>query len=611
MSTFGTDTRGGVPTAFQFSYNGETKDWGTTRLLEINDVSNQADPIDNKIQISDLTIKVMDSDGVVWSELGNGTSAFNKAFSGTVFVGGTMGYDSDYLGVRYTKLSETGAWEIPFHTGKITNVSKANNIVSIQSQNLMNLLENVKWRLPLNPYDAYNQGSFSGKYSFAVDSGDSTWSQLLSNSGYNKSEAETNMDLYAFPTVDGIGVGYLSGIEGIYDISEGTGIKDTLLSPDVFLNNQFYRDFKSVKFSGSQLGTFRGTITDLKRAKELGWASLAESEAHVDTDNDGTFYIINKMRFAWDSGTADSTKPELYYQELFRMEGDPTAILRHLLFGKMVTPFYTEADSIGNSFDQAARITAFKVFDRTINPNDETVLPYIQDLLRTESSLFYASLDNKFQFEPYGPKNLYTTLNEIGTVDIINSSYDNDINDTYNRVSLKYGWNFTNNEYTKKKEGTLSSWTVQDDRVLDLSSKWLLNDNQAQNSVSRQLARYEFTTPKTTFTTSQNHAGLDIGSLVKVTDSQSGMNSKTIQILDYTKGFGNGNRLTFSGYDGESLFVKRGYAFWDDGTSAGGTEIIVNNCTGTSTSGWGTTILGIGTTLGINEDKFGSQFIWW
>lgn len=607
MATFGTDTRLGLPTAFQFSYDGVVKDWGTTRLLSVSDVSNQADPVDNKLRISDLTAKFYDSDATIWTALGNGTEAFNKAFSGTIFVGGSMGYQSDDLGVRYSKLSEVGAWVSPFHTGKITDVSKSNDIVTIRSQNLMNLLKMVKWRFPVNSFDNFQQGSFYNKYSFCVENSglDITWGSLSTHAGYNKKNNNTEMDFYAYPTEAGIS-GYITGVEGIYDTSQGTGIEDTLISPDVFHTNQFYNDFKALKFHGTFLGVFRGTINDANNAKELGWNGLAESEAHVNVDGDGTFYVVNKMRFEWPSGTSDSSLSEVYYRALWRMEGDPTGVLRHLLFGKMVTPYYTESTHMGtNTFYEAARVTAFKVYKQTINPEDEFVLPYIQDLLNTESALFYVSTDNKFNFEPYGPKNVLAVLEEIGTVDIIESSYTNDINDTYNRVILNYGWSFETEEYTKKKEGTLSSWSITDDRPLDLSSKWIINDNQANASVQRQLARYKQTSPKAQFTTSLKYSGMEIGSLIKLTDPQSGLSDKIIQILDYTKGFGNSNTISFSGYDGESLFLKRGYAKWE------GDDDLTALVSGTSTSGWGTTISGVGTCFNINETYYGTVFNYW
>lgn len=608
MATFGTDTRKYIPTTFSFSYDDEIVDWGTTRLMRINDVSNQADPVNNKLKISDLSVSFVDTDGLIWGSLGNGTLAFNKPFSGTVFVGGSMGPVGDDLGTRYKKINEDGAWTVSFHTGKITNVSKSNNVVSIRSQNLMNLLSNLRWKFPVNDNGVageYIQGSHYGEYSFGGNSGAANWEQLVQDAGLNKEDQDSRMDIYMFPTNESFTP--YGESSGIYDTSEGTGIIDTFQDYYIpnnvhFMDNDFENTFKAIKFKGTLLGTLIGTITTNETAKELGYTNRNDAESNLS----GGSYVINKIRFQWPSGTADSSISTLKYQCLYRMEGDPTAVLRHLLFGKMVTNYYNQAEHMGTTtFYEAANVTAFKVYNQIIDPSKKTVLPYITDLLNTESALFYVSMNNQFNFEPYGPKNLQSTLQQIGTIDIIDSNQDNDIEDAYNRVIVNYDWSFESQEHTKKTEGTSSDWVVTNDRPLEISSQWVKNNNQANATVRRQLARYKNTSPKVNFKTNLKYSDLEIGTLIKVTDPDSGLDDKIIQILDYTKGFGNANQLSFSGYDGESLFLKKGYAQWE------GDNDLEASVSGTSTSGWGTTIGGNGTCFNINEELYGTTFNWW
>ena len=228
MPTYGTDTRTYVPTAFSFAYDGITQGWGTLNLMSINDVSNQAGPVNNKLSISDLSVSFADTNGSIWTALGNGTTAFNKDFSGTVFIGGSMGNVSSPLGNRFQKVSESGAWSVPFHTGKIREVGKTGNVVSIRSENLMNFISQLKWKFPLaNSTDyQYFVGSHFGKFSFAVDNLSATWQNLLDNAAYKKESNNTEADVYFFASNDDF-AGF-SESPGIYDTSQGTGIIDTI-----------------------------------------------------------------------------------------------------------------------------------------------------------------------------------------------------------------------------------------------------------------------------------------------------------------------------------------------------------------------------------------------
>lgn len=603
MPTFGTDNRWGVPVAFNVSYDGTVKDWGTNKVLSVSDISNESDPIDNKLRISDISISMVDRDGSIWLELGNGTDAFNRDLVVNAYIGGSMDTVSEPFGAKVEKISEDGAWNSTIHTGKVIDVRKSGDIVTITSQNLMDKLNHLKWQLPVKVVLPMLVGSHYRGYSFGQP-GLTFWEDILAESKYNISENQLSADLVGYTSDTSDYDMSWARTTGKYATQSGTGIRDNFDDTNhKFLTSEYYRNRDKDSFKATYIGTFVGTIDDENEAKTFGYKDLAAAEAAKDN---GT-YAIGRVRYSWDGGTADSSINYIIPQMVYKITGDPVAIMEHLLFGRMVTGIYDEsAHKNTSSFDTARNVTAFQVYTKTIDPNNTSVLEDIRDVLSSQSMLFYVDTDNKFNIEPYGPKSLLDSLLAIGTEEIISSSYTNNINDSYNRVELKYGWSFESDRFSKVSDGTLTGWGSTIDRPLLLESKWIQNGNQAKVLVDRLLARYKNTSPKITFKTSLKYAGLDIGTLVSLSDDTSGLSSKVVQVLDYNKNFSSSRTITFKGIDGDALFLKRGYGAWE------GDDDNDLNVSGTSTGGWGTSLGGTeGTCFGINTDKFGTEFVWW
>jgi len=568
MATFGTDTRWGAPTAFQFTYDGAVQSWGTENLLSINDISNQADPIDGKIQVSDMTLRLIDPDGSIWTALGAGTTCFGKDVTGTVYVGGLMEEEdiSGELGPRFKKTSEAGAWESTVHVGKVTNASKSNDIVEIRSENKFNLLDLVKWNHPVTTTPGDLAGHGGGT---AVISG-ITEASLAANNAYYDGDGTY---IWASLADTAVTLANFAGT-GIYDTSQGTGINSFLASGYSFVDDQFYDEYPKVKFA-----------------------------------------LTAGLRIKWPDGTAQTSKLKIYPLQRMNIVGDPTAVLRHCLFGSMVSSYYNQDADMGQaSFEKAAEVTAFQVFDQFVDPGEDKVLDYITEINQVSSALFFASADSKFQFHPYGPKNVQADLDVLGSNEIISASFTNDIKDYYNKVSIEYNWDLISDQFLDKWFGTQSDWSKANDRPLEISSQWLKNSNQARNTGKRLLERFKQTSPKVHFTTTMASAGRELGSLVKVRDSQAWSGSKIVQLVDYNKSFSNSNTVDFTGYDGDALFLKKGYAQWEDAND------LTALTSGTSTAGWGTLFDQTagspftgdnGTCLNINEDYYGTVFNFW
>jgi hypothetical protein len=583
VTTFGTDSNYNVPINFRFTYGGEVVDWGTTKLLRINDLSNTADPIDGKLKISDLTCTFSDVGEQIWGSMGNGTGAFNKDFVCEAYVGGSMGYESNGVSIDFNNVSTVGANVYTVHTGKVRNVARNGRSVKIHSQNMMNLLGHLEFQPPNRlapiiidtwggtsysnggtPVGAEDENGTAKLHPDWSDISNITTAELIGSSGYN--EDDGTYEFMAFTSPDLLTLTNFLGT-GIYDTDPADGIKDFLSNGYLFCDMNLHQGQAKQKFKVSPNGTM-----------------------------------------VWPSGTAETGIKFLYPFQPIQLQGDPVAVLRHLLFGKMVSDYYDETTNKEvNTFGTAQKVTAFQVFDQTISVENEKVQPEIEDLLTTTMSLFYVTSQNQFAYEPYGPKYLNEALTEIGSVDIIESSYTNDIEDSYNRFQFNYNWDEKTNEFKDVVVGTYSDWAAVDDRPLIMDSKWILSGNHAQISLNRQMSRFKNTSPKISITTPMKYAGMDLGALVSVTDDDMVLDGQIIQLIDYTKGFGNSNTITFKGLDGTALWSQKGWARWEDGTSAGGTDIIVSAVSGTSTSGWGAS----GTVNNIDTTLYGTQFVWW
>lgn len=606
MSIVGTQSSYGVPISYNVSYNGTTLD--ENKIIRIGDVNNSSDPINGNRQVSDLSVSFSDIDGSIWENLGNGTDAFGKSFSATTIIGGTMGYTPSDTGTKWGKTGTSGANLFTAHTGKVVSVSRRKRITTVRSQNQMNLIPRIKWQHPIKASDRHSMGSFYGSYSFVSSSIDidALYDDYLDNAGWDFNEDSTGWNFYGVPNSSAIDLDDYQGT-GIYDTDSGTGIVDFLSSTYQFVDSVFYREFTGFIFKGTKFGRLTGTINSNDKAKKYGYDNLADAESNLTKSAVGTFYDIDKIRYEWPL-SADDTKPTMHQAQNMSLSGDPTAILRHLLFGKMVTDYFTQSEDMAQpSFESAAIITAYQSYIQNIlaSESNQSIEDNLNDILLGVNALFFVDTFNKFNFDPYGPQDLTQSLDSLSDSDVIEASFSNDTNDYYNRINIEYGWNENLSEFSKSTQGTLDSWDIESDRLYTLKTKWIQNDNNANSLRDRFLARFKNTFPKISFTTSLQQSGRELGSLVSVSESDTGMDNKVLQLVGYKKGFSNSKQVVFQAYDGESLFYRKGYAKWE------GDGVLDAVVSGTSLSGWGTEIGGIGTCFNINEGTFGTTFNWW
>jgi hypothetical protein len=93
-----------------------------------------------------------------------------------------------------------------------------------------------------------------------------------------------------------------------------------------------------------------------------------------------------------------------------------------------------------------------------------------------------------------------------------------------------------------------------------------------------------------------------LGSIFSITDTDSGLSSKIVELTSYRKDFSEDRTIEFEGADGAVLYNRKGFGYWGPGTVLPGVPV-----SGTSTFGWGTN----GTVNNINGTIFGSCFSWW
>lgn len=606
MATWGTENKEGVRISYDIDFDGVTNRFRSDDIVDISSLSNAGDSISSRRKIADLTFSVYDEDGSVWTELGHGTDAFGKDISLKINVGGTYGYTGDSNGTSFGFLGTDGADTFQAHQGEIVFVSKQDKLITIRTQNKLNKIKNLQWQMPVRIYGATHAiGSIVGSYGFYEDFNSITveehWNdRMLPYSLYNKNEELTQGDFYAHM---GTGITF-TGIygTGIYDTT-GTGIVDFKGDDFEWLDTSFHTGYPRKKFKGTFLGTYTGTINEDAVAKSYGFTDITDADSKNIADDPSTdtgTYPIGKIKATFGTTFPVNDGTKIAESQLMHIVGDPTAVVRHCLFGKMVSDFLDEDTDMGNTFAVSQKISAFQVYDQIIDP-ETSVDQQISDALDMTSSIFFVNTSNEFEMAVYGPIDYRQTVDFIGSSKIISSSYNNDINDFYNKVTLKYGWNFDNNSFDKEKSESTGDWSVLNNRTLAIDSKWVKNDNQANNFVSKLLNRHKNTSPEIKTTLSLEESGRELGSLISIEDPTSFTGTKIVQIVEYTKDFSGGKKVTLRCLDGESLHRQRGYAKWED--SAIGAVV-----SGTSTSGWSA---GAGTVNNIGTEYYGDYFTWW
>jgi hypothetical protein len=544
--------------------------------------------------------------------MGHGTGAFNLPVALTVTVGGDYAVSKRVNGTSFGFIGTTGGNQFNLHQGSVVSITKKKNLITIRSENKLNKIKNLQWQMPIRTTSGAggnNLYQFYGSYAFFNMTAQDTarhWGTLKDNCLFNLENEDTKGDFYGHNTETFTNSNHLG--TGLYDTS-GNGIDDYLASSFTHVDTAFHQENPVKRFKGTYFSSLIGTINTEDSAKKYGYNTLADADTNNGADNPGTdtgTYDINLIRIQ----AGDDLIPaqdDMWESQLIRLTGDPVAVARHCLFGVMVSDFLDSTTDMGDTFADSQPSVAFETYDQVIDPSKRSVSSYIEDAVGMTSSIFFVNTDNKFEMSVYAPQDLSQSLDFIGTNEITESSYKNNINDFHNRVTLKYSYSFEKREHTKEITGTFGDWGLLNDNPLKIESGWIKNDNQAQNFVSRQLSRAKNTSPEITVDMTLQGAGRELGSLITIEDPDSFSGTKVVQIVGYKKDFGNSRKVSLRCLDGESLYRKRSYGRWTDGTlgEAVGTDSI---------GGWGDAALGgaVGTVNNIGTDFYdGTHFVWW
>lgn len=603
--TFGTSNKNGLPLYLKFLYGGTEIAW--KQPYRINNFSNSGESVDGKYRISDLDVSFVDMNGSYFAtQFGKGTSGFGSSFQVVAYLGGTMEYQTQGAAASvWKRLGTAGAYTATIHTGKIYGVSYSNRILRLRSKTALALTSDLKWQFPVAdegyPFDPqYGRGYTIGSFYFANLQYDNN-SYLGSTAFYDYEDNRTKFkaNAYVLATLyDNAGAWLISTK---YPKMGGRGTTGEFNSQWLWCGTDsggtnFYDTNDFTKFEGTYFTTKTGTISSDEAAREYGYYSLGEAEK--DKVAFGGTYNINKLRF---KSTGTCTGDTFYFIRPMTIEGNPKAIMDYLLTGAMVSPYFTSTDLDSTTFDQSATLCVYSNFRKIIDFDDGKVIDSIKDVAQCTQALFSVNASNKFEFQTYGPRNLRQTIPSVGTADMLESSFDNDEGDAFNRFIIKYRYDYKTNKFGSQVEARLSNWTRGEDRIKEIQCKWIENPNEAEIFAQRMVSRFSNTVPHISFVTNMNQIGIQIGSLMTITDQNSMLENKVIQIVGFTKDWEK-KTIAFNALDAESLYQRKGYAFWGTSASLPGAAVSSD-----SISGWGT----LGTVNNINGTIYGSQFSWW
>lgn len=586
---YGTNSAWGAPVTVELSFDGTVTPWGTANLYSMSPLSNRSESIDGGYEISELGLELIDTNGSVWNTLGNGTTCMNKVFSATVYVGGRLDYASygPNSASRLQLLDLVNSATYTVHQGRVTDVSKDRRLVRIKSKNNLRAIADLEWRFPFTT-GAMSSPSVLGTYIFTPNN----VATFFANSAFDMNEEGNKFSVYAaVATTQPSDV-----IDVLYPPIAGRGTLGRL-SGYRYPGTQFYFDCPRLKMAGTWLTDFSGTIDTIELANQYGFNSLSAAEAA----HSGTRYPINKTRLNAQSGTLP-TGSWLYFQQNLKLTETPTNLFKELIAGHCSSPFFGTADIDSNTFAQSQAITTYQTFEQIIDPQGGKVAPYLKNLIESVYGAFNVNTNNRFEFRAYGPKNLQQSIGTLNGTDIVDANYSNSFDTFKNRAVIKYGFDFNSGEYTKQFELRGSSWAGTTDNPFTLESKWLRNENEVGVLAYRLMARFANGVPRISVTLPLKYVGAEIGSLFQVFDEDSGLGGKVLEVTGYEKDVTEQRNVVLSGIDGDVLYNRKGYGYW-----MGGTVQPSGNVSGTSTFGWGTG----GTMAGINQQTYGSQFVWW
>lgn len=568
MAILGSTAKQGVGVDYNISFDGASQTWGTDVMVSVSSSRYEAESRDSKLNVPSFRASLYDPTGDIWTALGDGTTAFNKDIVVGVKVGGTYDYVDGPLGTFFEKTSTTGADEYTLHTGKIKRVSKRDRKVSFESRNNMHFIKDIKYQLPIYANSLSSNLGITGGTRTEVGVIDSKARFNISDDG-----------------LSGKVMGYVTRTAPAVANFQGTGI----FTNDISVNVETGYSFLDTNFRNiSELVEFN--YVDIGGNMHVDWPAEADTEVQY---------------FAW-------------VQAEMSVSGDPVNILRHLISGIFVSDFIIDADSIDDpSFMDSAKNYAFNSFNGTryaSNSEGEETFSDVQDIIESTASLFFVDEVNKINLISYGPNDLQATIDVFTGADLTHVEVSNEIEDSYNKVTIKYAYNNETNKFSKSRSLNTDSWSGTDNRELVVESKWMTSRVEAEITNQRLFNRYKDTTPRISFKTNLSKLGKGIGDLVRLTDPDSGLNEKIVQINSYNADVINDKQVSFKGLDGDSLFLRNGYAHWEDDSDTNGTwwGTLV---TSSHTSGWasGGVQSGIpnGIVVGIDTEIYGTAFKWW
>lgn len=594
--TAGTNSTSNIPLSFTFIYGGSDRGWG--QPYKINDLSNSGESVDGDYRISDLDAYIVDPYGSFFrNHFGGGTGGLGSSLVVLANFGGTVGYAQSGITTSLVPLGLAGAQIATIHTGKVYGISYKDKIIRIRSKSRLANLGNLEWQFPVYSF-AYDYTVY-GSYAFRSENLGTSFYGV--KAFYDFEDGNNKWKAYGYVLATSYGPnGYLH-VNGYPPMAgRGTGTLP-LYGDDTYFyyagtnsgGTNFYSEREPIKFDGTYFTTLHGSITSHDEARSYGYAGLDDSEAAKV----GTTYPINKSRLRAKENIAGSY---IHFIAPIVIEGNPKTQFQHMIHGGMVTPLFTSSDVDSAALAHTATNTAYFYMRRQVAFNEKKVIDSLKDLFNTTQSLFFVNTSNKFEYRTYGPINFNQSIEEIGTNDIVRTSFDNYEEDFYNRFVVKYKYDADEDKYGSLFEQKSPYWGYDIDRPLVIETKLVNNPNEASLIADRLCQRYKNTLPHITFVTNLNRLGLEIGTLLKVTDPNSGLATKVVQIVGYRKGWRD-KVIDFECLDGESIYLRKGYAFWEGDNSL--TALV----SGTSTSGWGTN----GTVENINESIYGTQFNWW
>lgn len=545
------------------------RDW-TGRLLDIDSgLGYTIEDWTGRFKVSQLSFAIADPDRKIWDTFYGSSGTFPLASHIQLQVAMTDGVDiSDYYNL---------------FTGRVTNFKTSKAEVVFSAQNAMRSLA-----------DAYFVWDY---HNIPANEGSGAFGKVIAVNGstvYFLDSQATTITNYLIEANPNLPKNWeISHYRKYYSVIRGGQLAGGIFEGDV------------LKFHGS-------SVSDTNAASFL--ANFPSYTVRFGT-------VMNRV------GTLELNKApadiaighNIYRRVDLVYSGNPGDIVWRILTGSNTNVNFDDTASSANvdidynTWNKSKKALIPMSFIKLIEPKENEqvkVTDELNELLESCMAYIWFNQDGKLFFKTFSPQDVTlsvgTNYHFTGSGNIIGDDFEHssDWDDVANVVEFYYDYipgveqDQQFQGYTSKKDSAAAGRYGSQEKTKVIHSKWIHNDNEAVVMRDRYLSKHKYGIPYVSWTTAMNGLDINLATTVQVTHPEGSLTNRKVFLTEKTL-----NplecQIKFMGWDFNSLFGGKGYAFWMTGS---GTLSV----SGTSRAGWGT----LGTVHNI-DTQIGTIFKWW